>query len=104
MDAGSLQANVLVALDDVAAHGVNLDDGSALALGQHLHFVSTSLRAGALLRTTGNQSSTMPRSRRLFATTLTELNAIAALAMMGLSSHPKAGYRTPAATGMPITL
>ena len=44
------------------------------------------------------------RSRRLFATTLTELNAIAALARMGLSSMPNAGYSTPAAIGMPMTL
>src|SRR5690606_28553258 len=43
-------------------------------------------------------------SRRLLLTTLTELNAIAALASTGLSSTPKAGYSTPAATGMPITL
>src|SRR5690606_11794681 len=44
------------------------------------------------------------RSRRLLPTTLTELNAIAALASTGLSSTPNAGYSTPAATGMPMTL
>jgi len=44
------------------------------------------------------------RSRRLFATTLTELNAIAALARIGDRSNPNAGYSTPAATGMPTTL
>ena len=31
-------------------------------------------------------------------------NAIAALARIGLSMMPNAGYKTPAATGMPITL
>ena len=41
------------------------------------------------------------RSRRLFVTTLTELNAIAALARMGLSRMPNAGYSTPAGTGPP---
>jgi hypothetical protein len=45
-----------------------------------------------------------PRSRSEFVTTLTELNAIAALARMGLSNSPSAGYSAPAATGMPITL
>ena len=34
----------------------------------------------------------------------TELNVIAALAMIGLSSSPNAGYNTPAATGTPSTL
>ena len=36
--------------------------------------------------------------------TLTELNAIAALATTGLSSRPNLGYSTPAAIGMPMTL
>ena len=44
------------------------------------------------------------RSRRLFSTTLTLLNAIAALAMIGDSSHPVMGNSTPAATGTPTTL
>ena len=44
------------------------------------------------------------RSRKLLVTTLTELNAIAALAIIGLSNSPNAGYNTPAAIGMPITL
>jgi len=44
------------------------------------------------------------RSRSEFVTTVTELKAIAALANTGESSRPKAGYSTPAATGMPITL
>ena len=41
-----------------------------------------------------------------FVTTLTELNAMAAEAYMGLSSPaaPMKGYRTPAATGMPMIL
>ena len=41
---------------------------------------------------------------RLFVTTLTLLKAIAALARMGLSSSPNAGYSTPAAIGTPTTL
>jgi hypothetical protein len=44
------------------------------------------------------------RSRKLFATTLTELKAMAALARMGLSSNPKTGKSAPAATGIPMTL
>jgi hypothetical protein len=44
------------------------------------------------------------RSRKLFVTTLTELKAIAALAMIGLSINPVTGYSTPAAIGIPITL
>src|SRR5438270_13169181 len=44
------------------------------------------------------------RTRWLFITTLTELNAIAALATTGLSSKPQIGYSAPAASGMPITL
>ena len=50
------------------------------------------------------QANRALRSRRLFPTTLTELNAIAALASMGLRSSPNAGYSTPAAIGMPMTL
>lgn len=44
------------------------------------------------------------RSRKLFITTLTELNAMAALASTGLSISPVKGYKAPAATGMPTTL
>jgi len=44
------------------------------------------------------------RSRSALPMTETELNVIAALAMIGLSSRPKAGYRTPAATGTPSVL
>jgi hypothetical protein len=44
------------------------------------------------------------RNRKLFNTTLTELNAIAALASTGLSNTPNAGYSAPAATGIPMTL
>jgi hypothetical protein len=34
----------------------------------------------------------------------TELNVIAALAIMGLNTKPKNGYRIPAAIGTPIEL
>jgi hypothetical protein len=44
------------------------------------------------------------RNRKLLLTTLTELNAIAAPAIMGSSKNPFTGYNTPAAMGMPITL
>src|SRR5262245_4190679 len=49
------------------------------------------------------QSSTL-RSRSAFAITETELNVMAALAIMGLRSRPSEGYRTPAAMGTPSTL
>lgn len=44
------------------------------------------------------------RSRKLFITTLIELNAIAALAKTGLSIRPVNGYNAPAAMGIPSTL
>ncbi len=44
------------------------------------------------------------RSRRLLPSTLTELNAIAAAATHGLSRMWKAGYSSPAASGIPSTL
>jgi hypothetical protein len=34
----------------------------------------------------------------------TELKVIAALAIIGLNSRPKNGYKTPAATGTPSAL
>jgi hypothetical protein len=43
-------------------------------------------------------------SLRLLLTTLTELNAIAAPAIMGSNKNPFTGYSTPAAIGIPITL
>ena len=44
------------------------------------------------------------RSLSAFAITETELKVIAALAIIGLSSRPKTGYSTPAATGTPSVL
>jgi len=44
------------------------------------------------------------RSRRALAITDTELKVMAALAIMGLSKTPKKGYKTPAASGMPMVL
>ena len=44
------------------------------------------------------------RSRSAFVMTETELNVIAALARIGLSSRPMKGYRMPAATGTPSVL
>lgn len=41
---------------------------------------------------------------RLFSTTETELNAIAALANMGFSNNPLNGNNIPAAIGIPIKL
>lgn len=48
-------------------------------------------------------SSTL-RNRSAFEMTDTELKVIAALANIGLSSMPMKGYKTPAASGTPITL
>ena len=50
-----------------------------------------------------HQSLTV-RSRSALAITDTELKVIAALAMIGLKSSPKNGYRAPAAMGTPTTL
>ena len=43
-------------------------------------------------------------SRNALPMTDTELSVMAALAQMGLISTPRAGYRTPAATGTPTAL
>jgi len=43
-------------------------------------------------------------NRNAFPITVTELNVIAALAIIGLSSNPKKGYSTPAAMGTPRML
>lgn len=43
-------------------------------------------------------------NRRLFVTTDTELSAIAAPAIIGLSKNPLIGYSAPAATGIAMTL
>jgi hypothetical protein len=43
-------------------------------------------------------------NRKALAMTETELNVIAALAIIGLSNNPVTGYKTPAATGIPMTL
>ena len=43
-------------------------------------------------------------NKRLFDTTDTELKAIAAAAIIGLSKKPLILYRTPAAIGIPIRL
>ena len=44
------------------------------------------------------------RNRKALLMTETELKLIAAAARIGLSSHPKNGYSTPAAIGTPIEL
>lgn len=49
-------------------------------------------------------ASLKDRSRKLFVKTETLERLIAALAMTGERSHPKNGYKIPAATGIPITL
>ena len=43
-------------------------------------------------------------NRKLFDTTLTLLNAIAAPAIIGFNKKPVKGYNIPAATGIPIKL
>lgn len=44
------------------------------------------------------------RNRSALLITETELKVIATAAIIGLNSNPKAGYRTPAATGTPNAL
>ena len=48
--------------------------------------------------------SAVRRSRSALVMTDTELNVMAAAAIIGLSRMPKNGYRRPAAIGTPITL
>ncbi len=50
------------------------------------------------------QSQLLQFRLKLFNTTLTELHAMAALAIIGLSKIPDNGKIIPAATGMPIKL
>ena len=51
-----------------------------------------------------NTYNLIRRKRRAFIITETELKVIAALAIIGLKSSPKTGYKTPAAIGTPTTL
>ena len=51
-------------------------------------------------RISGSKCTQARRKRKLLATTLTELKAIAAAAKLGESESPKAGIRTPAASGI----
>lgn len=48
--------------------------------------------------------SFMPRNRSAFPITETELKLMAAAAIAGLRSKPKAGYKIPAAIGTPPEL
>ena len=43
-------------------------------------------------------------NRKLFVTTLTELKAMAAPAIIGFKTNSFTGYKIPAAIGIPITL
>lgn len=52
----------------------------------------------------GQLYNLLPFNLRLLLTTDTELSAMAAPAIIGLSIKPQIGYKTPAATGIPITL
>lgn len=77
----------------------SIDDGRALRSGrERMKFGNGRPQTAGL-----SQSATL-RRRRALAITETELKLMAALASIGLSSQPRNGYRTPAATGMPITL
>ena len=84
------------------------DAGQLLGPGLHI----PSIRPKCLAAFGGRQPTSLRpehyrscrRRRSALPMTDTELNVIAALAMMGLSSSPNAGYSTPAATGTPSTL
>ena len=51
-----------------------------------------------------DQGSATRRNRSAFAITETDERLIAALAIIGESTHPKNGYSTPAASGIPSAL
>ena len=55
-------------------------------------------------RDTERTYNSICRSRSAFEMTDTELNVIAALAIIGLSNNPVNGYSTPAAIGTPSRL
>lgn len=76
-------------------------DGRIRVEGKSRLYVSTSMASSSLLPLLHMASR---RSRSAFPMTDTELRLMAAAAMMGDSSRPKAGYRTPAAMGTPAVL
>jgi hypothetical protein len=57
-----------------------------------------------MLRSTKNGYNLVARSLSALPITETELKLMAAAAIIGLRSSPKAGKRTPAASGMPTAL
>ncbi len=84
------------------------DTGQPLGPGQHVPSIRPKrLAAFSVSRPTSLRPEhyrSCRRRRSALPMTDTELNVIAALAMMGLSRSPNAGYSTPAATGTPSTL
>ena len=58
---------------------------------------------GTVHQTTASQIFEF-RNRKAFKSTETELKLIATAANMGESNHPKTGYKTPAAIGIPNVL
>ena len=60
--------------------------------------------ASGIRRKAKQNHNAIRRNLSAFAITETELNVIAALAMIGLRRIPKNGYKTPAAMGTPKTL
>ena len=65
------------------------------------HSLAARVEAG---RGPASAQSLARRSLSALAITDTELKVIAALAIIGLKSSPRTGYRTPAAIGTPSTL
>ena len=76
----------------------------SLVLHRARHLSRTGCEGAARGRRRGLAYTRALLSRSALPTTETELKLIAAAAMMGLSSTPKKGYSTPAATGTPRLL
>ena len=93
--------NTVVASNGVAGAGPASTASGGLAAGT---LVAKEHEIRDVREVTSDHASRAARRRSAFEITDTELSVIAALASMGLSSTPKNGYKSPAATGTPTML
>ena len=79
--------------------GQQCDQGNGRDPTKRTHRLSIPPRS---LKATAHKTARL--NRNALPMTDTELNVMAALAIIGLSNNPKNGYNTPAAIGTPMTL